>query len=143
MRRNSGFLIVDFGLGKVVLLALGVLLLLSGGVAAQGGYELSWWTVDGGGYTFSSGGGYSLGGTIGQADAGLLTGPGYELAGGFWNGGGGRYRVYVPVVLRSYWPRIASPYRLAVFAYGRPLIWGPPLRLAAWLRMMKLEELIA
>ena len=84
-----------------LLLAVGLILLLAGGVAAQEGYDLSWWTADGGGYTFSSGGGYSLGGTIGQPDAGLLTGPGYQLAGGFWIGGG-RYRVYLPVVMRSY-----------------------------------------
>ena len=102
MRRNSGFLIVDFGLGKVVLLALGVLLLLSGGVAAQGGYELSWWTVDGGGQTYSTGLGYSLGGTVGQADAGVLSGPGYQLAGGFWSGGPVVYGVYLPLVVRGY-----------------------------------------
>ena len=84
-----------------LLLAVGLILLLAGGVAAQEGYDLSWWTVDGGGYTFSTGGDYSLGGTIGQPDAGLLAGPGYLLSGGFWSGGG-RYRVYLPVVLRSY-----------------------------------------
>ena len=79
-----------------------IMLLLAGTAAAQEGYDLSWWTVDGGGYTFSSGGDYSLGGTIGQPDAGLLTGPGYQLAGGFWTGGGGLYRVHLPVILRSY-----------------------------------------
>ena len=84
-----------------LLLAIGLILLLAGGVVAQSGYDLSWWTVDGGGQTFSTGPGYSLGGTIGQPDAGLLTGPGYQLAGGFWIGGG-RYRVYLPVVMRSY-----------------------------------------
>ena len=104
MTRDFGFLsfaalrmvILDFGL------AICLLLLLAGGVVAQEGYDLSWWTVDGGGYTFSAGGGYSLGGTIGQPDAGLLTGPGYHLSGGFWTGGGGRYQVYLPVVVRSY-----------------------------------------
>jgi hypothetical protein len=85
-----------------LLLAIGLILLLAGGVVAQEGYDLSWWTVDGGGYTFSSEGDYSLGGTIGQPDAGLLTGPGYQLSGGFWIGGGGRYQVYLPVVMRSY-----------------------------------------
>jgi len=94
--KNFGNLIL--GLGLAVCLAA----LLAGGAVAQGGYDLSWWTADGGGYTFSAGGAYSLGGTIGQPDAGLLTGPGYQLAGGFWNDGGGRYRVYLPVVLRSY-----------------------------------------
>lgn len=43
------------------------LLLLPALAQAQsgGGYDLFWSTVDGGGYTFSTGGGYSLGGTIG------------------------------------------------------------------------------
>ena len=55
-----------------------------------------------GGYPFSTGGAYSLGGTIGQSDAGLLAGPGYQLSGGFWTGSG-LYRVYLPVILRSGW----------------------------------------
>lgn len=52
-----------------------------------GGYDLTWSTLDGGGAMFSHGGLYELGGTIGQADAGALSGPGgYELSGGFWYG---------------------------------------------------------
>jgi hypothetical protein len=51
-----------------------------------GGFDLSWNTVDGGGGTFSTGGGYSLGGTIGQPDAGVLSGGGYTINGGFWSG---------------------------------------------------------
>lgn len=53
-------------------------------------YDLSWYTIDGGGATFmaSSDGQYELSGTIGQFDAGgTLVGPvesGYELTGGFW-----------------------------------------------------------
>ena len=84
------------------LLLLIVLLLPNGGVLAQGGYDLSWWTADGGGYTFSTGAGYSLGGTVGQPDAGLMSGPGYRLAGGFWSGGTVTYRVYLPLVFRNY-----------------------------------------
>jgi len=98
----------DFGLA--LLLAGVVLVMIGGGVVAQEGYDLSWWTADGGGGMFSSGGSYSLGGTVGQADAGLLrstapkavTGPGYTLAGGFWSGGGQPYRVYLPLVMRGY-----------------------------------------
>jgi len=89
-----------------LLLVLGVLLLSVGLVVlAQGGYELSWWTVDGGGHTYSVGGGYELGGTIGQPDAGVLAGGGYTLGGGFWRGGAtsaSYHRVYLPVVLRGY-----------------------------------------
>ena len=88
------------------LLLLAALLFLLASVAlAQtgGGYDLTWSTVDGGGYTFSTGGGYSLGGTVGQPDAGVLSGGGYTLAGGFWGGGAAaRYGVYLPLVLRNH-----------------------------------------
>jgi len=87
-----------------LLLGAGVLLLLMSLVAlAQGGYDLAWWTVDGGGFTYSSGDGYELGGTIGQPDAGALVGGGYTLGGGFWQGGAvvlPPYRVYLPLVVR-------------------------------------------
>ncbi|MGI9015100.1 MAG: hypothetical protein ACR2GY_12760 [Phycisphaerales bacterium] len=54
-----------------------------------GGYDISWHTIDGGGGT-STGGTYSLSGTIGQHDAGgPLTGSNYSLTGGFWAGAGG------------------------------------------------------
>ncbi len=50
-----------------------------------GGYDLTWSTIDSGGEMFSTGNGYELGGTIGQPDAGELTGEnGYALTGGFW-----------------------------------------------------------
>jgi hypothetical protein len=74
-------------------------------MAQSGGeYDLSWNTVDGGGTTVSAGSGYRLGGTIGQSDAGLMTGGGYALAGGFWRGGavGRSFRVYLPFTLRGY-----------------------------------------
>ncbi len=48
-------------------------------------HAIDWATIDGGGVTFASGGPYSLGGTIGQADAGASSGGVYELAGGFWS----------------------------------------------------------
>jgi len=82
-------------------LAVCLVLLVAGGAVAQEGYDLSWWTVDGGGGVSSSPG-YSLAGTIGQPDAGVLSGPGYTLAGGFWQGAAGIYRVYLPLVVRSY-----------------------------------------
>lgn len=47
-------------------------------------YSVDWFTIDGGGGT-SSGGVYSLSGTIGQPDAGAtMTGGQYTLVGGFW-----------------------------------------------------------
>jgi hypothetical protein len=52
---------------------------------------------------YSIGGGYELAGTIGQPDAGVLTGGGYTLGGGFWRGGEvvfTRHYVYLPLVVR-------------------------------------------
>ncbi len=51
---------------------------------AAGQLSLDWYTIDGGGYTYSTGGALSLGGTVGQPDAGVLDGGGYALFGGFW-----------------------------------------------------------
>ena len=51
-----------------------------------GQYQIDWYTIDGGGGT-STGGPYTLTGTIGQADAGWSSGGNYELLGGFWPGG--------------------------------------------------------
>ncbi|MHC4751747.1 MAG: hypothetical protein ACYTFW_17965 [Planctomycetota bacterium] len=53
---------------------------------ADGPYEITWYTIDGGGGT-STGGQYTLTGTIGQPDAGWSIGGIYELLGGFWLGG--------------------------------------------------------
>jgi hypothetical protein len=49
------------------------------------GYELPWYTIDGGGHMDSTGGGFSLGGTIGQAEAGTAGGGSFVLTGGFWS----------------------------------------------------------
>lgn len=87
-----------------ILMAVAAFLLLASVALAQsgGGYDLSWNTVDGGGYTFSAGGDYTLGGTIGQPDAGLLIGGDYTLGGGFWGGGAvAQYRIYLPLALRN------------------------------------------
>ena len=72
--------------------------------APQQTYTVDWWTVDGGGSTLSTGTGYSLGGTAGQPDPGVLSAGNYELGGGFWGGGvpsaGPQYPVYLPLVIR-------------------------------------------
>jgi hypothetical protein len=52
---------------------------------ASNSYDMTWHTVDGGGGQ-SSGLGFDLHGTIGQPDAGLMSGGGFELASGFWAG---------------------------------------------------------
>ncbi len=48
-------------------------------------YEITWYSVDGGGGT-SSGGSYTLVGTLGQADTGVSSGGEYVLSAGFWPG---------------------------------------------------------
>jgi hypothetical protein len=46
-------------------------------------YSIDWYTIDGGGGT-STGGVYSVTGTIGQPDAGVMSGGNYTVVGGFW-----------------------------------------------------------
>jgi hypothetical protein len=67
----------------VALLFLFLLILQTARAASDAPYSLDWWTVDTGGGA-SSGGAYSLNGTIGQTDAGSLRGEDYALSGGFW-----------------------------------------------------------
>ena len=50
---------------------------------AWGQYSVDWPTIDGGGGT-STGGVYTVSSTIGQPDAGQMTGGNYTLQGGFW-----------------------------------------------------------
>jgi hypothetical protein len=46
-------------------------------------YSIAWHTIDGGGGT-STGGVYAVSGTIGQPDAGRMSGGNYSVDGGFW-----------------------------------------------------------
>lgn len=103
--RKSLAKVLNFRQAGKALFTLAVLFVLASVTLAQGDYDLSWWTVDGGGYTFSIGGGYSLGGTIGQADAGALVGGSYALGSGFWGGGAmaaNEHKIYLPLILKSY-----------------------------------------
>lgn len=47
-------------------------------------FSIDWFTTDGGGGT-STGGVYSVSGTIGQPDAGQMSGDNFTLTGGFWS----------------------------------------------------------
>ncbi len=62
-------------------------------------YDLTWSTIDGGGGT-SSGGAYSLSGSIGQPDAGTLMGGTYTLGGGFWGGAPTLFNLSLPLIVR-------------------------------------------
>ena len=67
---------------SLVSILVGMLLLAW--VSARAQYVIDWSTVDGGGGT-STGGVYSLSGTIGQPDAGgPMTNGQYSVTGGFW-----------------------------------------------------------
>jgi hypothetical protein len=84
---------------SLLLLVIAVALLGVVSASALGGYTLNWWTVDGGGDT-STGGSYSLGGAIGQPDAGTSSGGTYALSGGFWGGGATAHNLFLPLILR-------------------------------------------
>jgi hypothetical protein len=68
-------------IGLVALLFLPAVALAQRG----GGFDLSHNAIAGGGATFSSGGDYRLGGTIGQAAAGPLNGGPFAVHAGFWS----------------------------------------------------------
>ena len=64
---------------------LSTTLLLSCAILTAGAqsFSIDWFTIDGGGGT-SSGGNFTLSGTIGQPDAGTMSGGNFSLNGGFW-----------------------------------------------------------
>jgi len=69
-----------------LLLAVALTLIVASAALAQSGngYDLTWWTVDGGGGQVQ-GGGYTLTGTAGQPEPGpVLAGGDYTLHSGFW-----------------------------------------------------------
>ena len=94
----------------IILLSLVMLLLIgnrtanaqpaSEPAAPQDVYDLSWYAIDSGGATNSTGGAFSLSGSVGQPDAGALSGGSYTLNGGFWGGAVVSYRAWLPVILR-------------------------------------------
>jgi hypothetical protein len=74
---------------KRIQLTLGAALLFVASVAVAQPYTVDWWTVNGGGGT-STGGPYTVSGTIGQPDAGALSG---GVSGGGFPGAPGFSRV--------------------------------------------------
>jgi hypothetical protein len=106
----------------VLLPAVAALLLLGGGLAAYaqtgGAYDLTWWTVDGGGKTGISGGEYTLLSTAGQPDAEVpISGGQYTLLSGFWPGeaslvpvGGG---FFLPIIMRGPAPDLIGSFSLS------------------------------
>jgi hypothetical protein len=87
-----------------VITVLLVLLLTAGVAVAQGSLSLSWSSLQGGGGA-SQGGNYSIEGTVGQANAGNLSGGDYTLLGGYWipdttSDTPTGVRVFLPTVMR-------------------------------------------
>jgi hypothetical protein len=66
----------------VLLVMLGLGFAGPGKLQAQN-FAIDWFTIDGGGGT-STGGVYTVSGTIGQPDAGRMSGGNYTIDGGFW-----------------------------------------------------------
>lgn len=73
---------------KIVLALAGAIVFCAGASAhaqSGGGYEITSYSIDGGGGA-STGGGYTLTGTIGQPDTGVSSGGEFVLSAGFWPG---------------------------------------------------------
>jgi hypothetical protein len=71
---------------KSLCMVLGVVTALSCGsraLAQNADFSITWSSIDGGGAT-STGGVYTVSGTIGQPDAGIMFAGSYQLVGGFW-----------------------------------------------------------
>ena len=86
----------------------GLLLALAWAAAgAQTVPNLDCWTVDGGGGAMDGSGpagAYTLTGSVGQPEAGVLQGGGFTLNGGFIGGGlaiSPEYPMYLPLVIRN------------------------------------------
>jgi len=83
------------------LLITGLILALGIGIVygqSAGGYDLSWWSIDGGGGHISAGG-YALDSAVGQPDASApLAAGGYELTGGFLSGGPEAHKLFTPLI---------------------------------------------
>ena len=90
---------------KLVILFLAglmTLILVSVVLASPQAFDLSRWTVDGGGGSIS-GGNFTLSGTIGQPDTSpLMNGGDFTIVGGYWGGGAmfAQNKQYLPIVTR-------------------------------------------
>lgn len=97
----------------VMALLLALLLLIGPTLASDAStVAIPWWTIDSGGGESSSAiedsrelstGEYSVQGSIGQPDAGVLTGSSYRLIGGYWGikTATTEFRLCLPVVARA------------------------------------------
>ena len=112
-------------------LALAALFLVAGGLVAYaqtgGGYNLTWWTVNGGGATGISGGQYTLLNTAGQPDAEVaISGGGYTLLSGFWPDQFITSTLYLPIVMKAPLPDLVGSFSLTpdklTYSAGEPVL---------------------
>ena len=88
---------------KRILITLAATLLVAvallGGARAADELAIDWSSIDGGGAR-SSGGTYVIDGTIGQADAGALSGGRFTVSGGYWAVVPPETRIMLPLIRR-------------------------------------------
>ena len=108
---------------------------LSTGAFAQS-YSIDPFTIDGGGGT-STGGVYSVSGTIGQPDAGAMSGGNFSLAGGFWGIVAAVTTPGAPLLgverlggsVRVFWPLADAEFLLeqttTLASPSSPIVWTP------------------
>ncbi len=84
----------------LLIAALMIIGLFAASAWAADSWAIDWWSVDGGGGT-SSGGSWTLAGSVGQPDAGIVQGGAFRLEGGLLASTATRsYQVNLPIVLR-------------------------------------------
>jgi len=84
---------------KAGILFAALLFILTMVASAQAqSYAVNWWAIGGGGGN-SVGGEFDLAGTVGQPDAGRMSGGSYLLEGGFW-ALLAPYFLYLPLILK-------------------------------------------
>lgn len=95
---SKRYLLIPVGIILFLLLLFAPAQMSTDAAPAHSDYGIRWWTIDGGG-AMSSGGGYVLMGTIGQADAfATLQGDGYSLEGGYWPGADPGNFIFLPMM---------------------------------------------
>ena len=85
--------------GSIIPVAIIITLLITSAFASVG-YELMWFTIDGGGGTFTSGEDYTLVGSVGQHDTGIMGDCNISIKGGFWGYAGLNYCILLPLIQR-------------------------------------------
>jgi hypothetical protein len=101
-----------------------VCLLLMAATASAQNFGIDWFTIDGGGGA-SVGGAFSVSGTIGQPDAGVMTGGDFTVVGGFWAWASEALYLSIsnsPAGVVVYWDRSAAGFVLD----ESPVLGSPP-----------------